>query len=49
MHDVNVGLQLLERTWEEYSAVQDHLEYNDDDDEMQLHELDREAVTETYC
>jgi hypothetical protein len=34
---------------EEYNAVQDQLEYNDDDDETQQHELDREAVTETYC
>ena len=34
--------------WEEYNAVQDQLEYNDDD-ETQQHELDREAVTETYC
>jgi hypothetical protein len=46
-HDVNVRLQLLEKVWEEYNAVQDQLE--DDDDEMQQHELDREAVTETYC
>ena len=43
MHDVNVRLQLLERVWEEYNAVQDQLEYNDDD-EMQQHKLDREAV-----
>ena len=48
MHDVNVRLQLLEKVWEEYNAVQDPLEYNDDD-ETQQHELDREAVTETYC
>jgi len=48
MHDVNVRLQLLEKVWEEYNAVQDQLEYNDDD-ETQQHELDREAVTETYC
>ena len=48
MHDVNVRLQLLEKAWEEYNAVQDQLEYNDDD-ETQQHELDREAVTETYC
>ena len=34
--------------WEEYNAVQDQLEY-DDDDETQQHELDREAFTETYC
>jgi len=39
---------LLEKVWEEYSAVQNQLEYNDDD-EMQQHELDREAFTETYC
>ena len=51
MHDVNVRLQSLEKAWEEYNAVQDQLEYNDDDDddETQQHELDREAVTETYC
>ena len=48
MHDVNVRLQLLEKVWEEYNAVQDPLEYNGDD-ETQQHELDREAVTETYC
>jgi hypothetical protein len=48
MRDVNVRLQLLEKVWEEYNAVQDRLEDNDDD-EMQQHELDREAVTETYC
>jgi len=47
MHDVNVRLQLLEKAWEEYSAVQDQLEYNDG--ETQRHELDREAFTETYC
>ena len=47
MHDVNVRLQ-LEKVWEEYNTVQDQLEYNDDD-ETQEHELDREAVTETYC
>jgi hypothetical protein len=46
-HGVNVRLQLLEKVWEEYNAVQDQLE--DDDDETQQHELDREAVTETYC
>jgi hypothetical protein len=54
---------LLEKAWEEYSAVQDRLEYDDDDDdgggggdeddddddERQQPELDREAVTETYC
>ena len=33
MHDVYVRLQLLEKVWEEYSAVQDQLEYNDDDDD----------------
>jgi hypothetical protein len=49
VYDVNVRLQLLEKVWEEYNAVQDQLEYDDDDDEMQQHELDREAVTETYC
>jgi len=50
MHGVNVRLQLLEKVWEEYNPVQDQLEYNDDDDdEMQQHELDREAFTETYC
>ena len=48
VHDVNVRLQLLEKEWEEYSVVQDQLEYNNDD-EMQQHELDREAFTETYC
>jgi hypothetical protein len=48
IHDVNVRLQLLEKLWEEYNSVQDQLEYNDDD-EMQHHELDREAVNETYC
>jgi len=48
MHDTNVRLQLLENVWEEYSAVQDQLPYNDDD-ETQHHELDREAFTETYC
>jgi chromosome segregation ATPase len=47
-HNVNVRLQLLEKVWEEYNAVQDQLEDNDDD-ETQQHELDREAVTETYC
>jgi len=51
MHDLNVRLHLLERLWEEYSAVQDQMEYNDDgdDDETQHHGLYREAVTETYC
>jgi len=34
--------------WEEYNAVQDQVEYNDDD-EMQQSELDREAFTEIYC
>jgi hypothetical protein len=48
MQDVNVRLQLLEKAWEEYSDIQDQLECNDDD-ETQQHELDREAVTETYC
>jgi len=48
MHDVNVRLQLSEKVWEEYNAVQHQLEYNDDD-ETQQHELDRDAVTETYC
>jgi hypothetical protein len=48
VHDANVRLQLLEKVWEEYNAVQDQLEYNDDD-ETQQHELDREAFTETYC
>jgi len=48
MHDVNVRLQSLEKVWEDYSAVQDQLEYTDDD-ETQQHELDREAFTETYC
>ena len=48
MHDVNVGLQLLEKVWEEYNAVLDQLEYIDDG-ETQQHELDREAFTETYC
>jgi hypothetical protein len=47
VHYVNVRLQLLEKVWEEYNAVQDQLEYNDD--EAQQHEPDREAVTETYC
>jgi len=46
-HDVNVRLQLLEKAWEEYNAVKDQLEYNDD--ETQQHELEREAFTETYC
>jgi len=48
MHEVNVRLQLLDKVWEEYNAVQDQLEYNDDD-ETQQHEPDREAFTETYC
>jgi len=47
-HDANVRLQLLEKVREEYNAVQDQLGYNDDG-EMQQHELDREAFTETYC
>ena len=46
MHYVYVRLQLLDKVQEEY-VVQDQLEY--DDDETQQHELDREAVTETYC
>ena len=46
MHDVNVRLQLLDKVWEEFNAVQDQVEYNDDD-EMQQSELDREAFTET--
>ena len=46
MHDVNVRLRLLEKAWEEYNAVQDQLEYNDED-ETQQHGLDREAVTDT--
>jgi hypothetical protein len=48
MHDVIVRLQLLEKVWEEYNAVQDQLEYNDDD-ETQQHELDREAAIEIFC
>jgi len=47
MHDANVRLQLLEKVWEEYNAVQDQLECNDD--ETQQHKLDREAFTEIYC
>jgi len=39
---------LLEKAWEEYNAVQNQLEYNNNN-ETQQHELDREAVTETYC
>jgi hypothetical protein len=46
MHDAVNRLQLLEKLWEEYNAVQDHLEFNN---ETQQHELDREAFTETYC
>jgi hypothetical protein len=49
MRDVNVRLHKLEKLWEEYSAVQDQLGRDDDDEEMQHHELDREAFTETYC
>ena len=49
MHDVSVRLQLLEKLWEEYNAVQDRLEYDGGDDETQQHELAREAITETYC
>ena len=48
MHDVNVRLQLLEKVWDEYNAVQDQLEYIEDD-ENQQNGLDREALTETYC
>jgi hypothetical protein len=48
VHDVNVRLQLLEKVWEEYNAVQDQLEYSDDD-ETQQHELNREDFTETHC
>ena len=33
--DVNVRLHLLERVWEEYNALQDHLECNDDDETQQ--------------
>ena len=47
VRNVNVRLQLLGKLWEEYNAVQDQLEYNND--ETQQHELDREAFTETYC
>lgn len=46
MHNVNVRLH-LEKVWEEYSAIQDQLEY--EDDETQQHVLDREVFTETYC
>ena len=49
IHNGKVRLQLLEKVWEEYNAVQDQLEYDDDDDETQQHELDREAFTETFC
>ena len=49
VHYVNVRLQLLEKVWEENNIVEYQLEYNDDDDELQQHELDREAFTETYC
>ena len=50
VHDVNVSLQLLEKAWEEYRAVQDQLEYYYYYYyETQQHELDREAFTETYC
>ena len=48
MHDVNVRIHLLEKAWEEYKAVQDQLEYNDDE-ETQKHEIDRKAVTKTEC
>lgn len=51
VHYVNVRLQLLEKVWEENNIVEYQLEYNDDDNnnEMQQHELDREAFTVTYC
>ena len=49
LHRVNVRLQVLEKVWEECNAVQDQLEYSDDDDETQQHELYREAFTEAYC
>jgi hypothetical protein len=48
VHNVNVRLQLLEKVWEEYNAVQDQREC-EDDDETQQHVLDREVFTETYC
>ena len=48
LHDITHRLQLLERVWEEYSATQDQLEYQDDN-KIQQHELDRETFTETYC
>jgi len=48
MRNANVRLRLLKKVWEEYIAVQDQLEYNDDD-ETRHRDLDREAVTETYC
>jgi len=32
MYDVNVRLQLMEKMWDEYNAVQDQLECNDDDE-----------------
>ena len=48
VHDVNVRLQLFYKVWEEYSAVRDQLEYNDND-KTQHHELNREAFTDTYC
>ena len=45
---VYVRLKLLEKLWEEYSAVEDQLGYNDDY-EMQQHRLDGGAFKETYC
>jgi hypothetical protein len=36
MHDVNVRLQLSEKVWKEYNALQDQLEYSD---ETQQHEI----------
>jgi polyribonucleotide nucleotidyltransferase len=48
VHTVNFWLQLLEKVWEVYNAVQDQVEY-EDDDETQQHVLDREVFTETYC
>jgi hypothetical protein len=48
VHNVNVRLQLLQKVWEEYNAVLDQLEY-EDDDETQQNALDREVFTQTYC
>ena len=39
MHYVNVRLELLEKVWKEYNAIQDQLEWNDD--ETQQHELEK--------